>query len=365
MLYDTIIAGSGLAGACAALVLSRTERVLLLEAERPAAGASGAAAGLVNPFMGRKAKPTWRMNEALAALHDLMDEAGAANLFRGGGLLRPARSPKQAGFFRDTAVAHPDAAEWLSPGALSERAPAARGPHGGLWVRRGGAVDTAALVKAFLRAAERRGATVRTGVRVAEWSEKAQSAHVVARGGERIAARRVLLTLGQGYPAFPELKALDLHGVKGQTIRVRRPEAVPNTLPPLSGFGYVVPEPAPAEAGGEALILGSSYDHDFADLAPSPAVSKALIAKAAKMLPALGGGADVLEARAGVRVKRRGANRPLLGPLPGRTRVWTFTGLGSRGLLTAPLLARDLPRFFAEPEAIPAALRPAASVTNS
>jgi len=37
--------------------------------------------------------------------------------------------------------------------------------------------------------------------------------------------------------------------------------------------------------------------------------------------------------------------------------VWVFTGLGSKGLLMAPLLARDLARFFARPEALPPPIR--------
>ncbi|HYG67362.1 MAG TPA: FAD-dependent oxidoreductase, partial [Anaeromyxobacteraceae bacterium] len=68
MRYDVVIAGAGLGGACAAFWLSRKRRVLVLERDAPAAGASGAAAGLVNPFMGRKARPAWRHAEALAAL---------------------------------------------------------------------------------------------------------------------------------------------------------------------------------------------------------------------------------------------------------------------------------------------------------
>ena len=62
---DLLIVGAGLAGACAAFTLSRHHRVHVLEANEPASGASGAAAGLVNPFMGRRARPVWHLREAL------------------------------------------------------------------------------------------------------------------------------------------------------------------------------------------------------------------------------------------------------------------------------------------------------------
>ena len=74
------------------------------------------------------------------------------------------------------------------------------------------------------------------------------------------------------------------------------------------------------------------------------------------MLPAL---ADlpVLETQAGVRVSVPGIRLPVLDRLPGSRRIWVFGGLGSKGLLMAPLLARDLADYLAMPETIPSELR--------
>src|SRR5690606_17277967 len=80
----------------------------------------------------------------------------------------------------------------------------------------------------------------------------------------------------------------------------------------------------------------------FASLAPDPAQSEALRAKAARLLPPLSM-TPVLDAQAGVRVTVPGTRLPLLGPLPGRPTAWVFTGLGAKGLLTAPVLAQALP----------------------
>ncbi len=350
---DVIIVGGGLAGACAAFRLSADLDVHLLEADAPASGASGAAAGLVNPFMGRRARPVWRMREALDALSALVEAAGVPDLFPPQGVLRPVIEDDQEAPFRAAAAEHPDLATWLSASEVHERYPDVQTDVGALVVPRGGAIDVPALVEALLAAAQERGATVETNVPVLYWREIPAAAVVeVDRGDEteELRADRVLLALGQGYPPFPELRRLGLEGVKGQTVHVRRPDGLAGPLPPLSGRGYVVPD------GPDTLVLGSNYDNNFDDLSPDPDATAYIRAKTAKMIPGIDE-TEVLSVQAGVRVKQMDANLPILGPLSRRTRLWTFTALGSKGLLTAPLLTEALPTYLNDPSTIPEAVQ--------
>jgi glycine oxidase len=128
---------------------------------------------------------------------------------------------------------------------------------------------------------------------------------------------------------------------------------VPDPLPPLSGRGYVVP-------AGDTLVLGSNYDNNYDDLTPDPDATAYIREKTAAMVPGVDA-AEVRGVRAGVRVKTSESGRPLLGPLPRRRRLWTFTALGSKGLLTAPLLAEALPDALHDPSVLPDAVRPAAA----
>jgi glycine oxidase len=352
---DVIVVGAGLAGAAAALTLSPTLDVHVLEkAEVPATGASGAAAGLVNPFMGRRARPVWRLREALNAVSTILERADAPGLFPPQGVLRPVVEDNQEAPFREAAREHPELATWLSPAAARDRFPDVRTSTGGFYVPEGGAIDVTAMVEALLAAAQAHGATVETGAPVVYWREMPGAAVVeVGRGPdgtEELRADRVLLALGQGYPRFPELRRLGLQGVKGQTVRVRRPDTLQGPLCPLSGRGYVVPD-------GDTLVLGSNYDNNFDDLTPDPDASAYICEKTARMVPGVDE-TEILEVRAGVRVKHTDTNLPLLGPMPRRRRLWTFTALGSKGLLTAPLLALDLPEYFQDPSTIPDAVHP-------
>ena len=346
---DILIVGAGLAGASAAATLSPRSHVHVLEADAPAAGASGAAAGLVNPFMGRRARPVWRLREALGALEHLLDAADASKIFPQRGVLRPVVEADQAAPFRAAADEHPSLATWLEAATVQRRFPDVKTDVGALFVDRGGAIDVPAMVDALLAAAQGHGAVVETDAPVLYWRETPTHAVVeVARGSEteELHADRVLLALGQGYPTFPELRRLGLEGVKGQTVRVKRPSSVSGPLLPLSGRGYVVPE------GDDHLVLGSNYDNNFDDLRPDPDATAYIQEKTARMVPGVDA-APVVGVQAGVRVKHRHSNLPIVGPLPDRDRLWTFTALGSKGLLTAPLLARALPDYLHDPTTIP------------
>ncbi len=355
---DVVIAGAGIAGACAALSLSADRSVHVVEADRPAAGASGAAAGLVNPLMGRKAKAVWQIDKALGAFERLLEAAKADSLFSGGGVLRPTVEDQQVTFFQDAADQHADVAKWLPKAAVRERFPDVTTAGGALHIPRGGAIDVPALVHAVLDAARARRATVNTGVRLTEWEEAGDAVRVHTESADgshaTVAAQHLVLAVGQGFPAFGVLRALGLYGVKGQTLRVRRPDGL-GPLLPMSGRGYIVPD-------GDTLILGSSYQHDFEDLSPSDDATQYIQQKTAQMLPGVDAAA-VLDVQVGVRVYAPGSNLPVVGPLPEHTRCWAFTALGSKGLLTAPLIADALPRYLADPAQIPPALQGAATAS--
>lgn len=416
--FDFIIAGAGLAGACAALALSRKGSVLVVEPHAPAAGGSGAAAGMVNPILGMRARPVWRIREAVEALDHLVADAGADELYRRRPTLRPAYGDDQVAWFKESAVDYPAHARWLSPRECIDRYPVVRAPEGALLITTGGAVDLPRFVGCILDAARQRGAEVRLGRSVTGWDEydgspkdgarigggsgaledgirirggdgtlehgernlggagtleggeriressgklkdggRLDGGDALNRGerlrgglvtlddGERIRGGRIILALGRGYARFPELECLRLHQIKGQTIRLSKPPDLPPDLPHLAGRGYV------AHDGGE-LVAGSTYEHEFDHLEPTERQTRAILAKTSRMLPALIE-SDVLEARAGVRVTVPGIRLPMVGPLPGRRNIWIFTGFGAKGLLTAPLAARELPAYFADPERIP------------
>lgn len=345
--YDTAIVGAGLAGVCTALHLARWQRVLLLEAGDASGGASTAAAGLVNPFMARKARPVWRHREALDDLHATLDIADAVDLFDRAGVLRPADSTEQAGQFMATASEHPET-EWLSHDLCKERFPSVTANHGALLVHAGGAVNIQRLLdksKGVLAGLE---TDVHHNSRVTGLAEESFGVRIFTADFTEYHARQVVFTVGAGLWDIPGVPKLNLHRIKGQTVTIQRPKGL-DDVTHLAGPGYIVAEET-------TLTIGSSYEHDFTDLAPNPDVTSQLLDDASRMLPMVRD-CDVIAEAVGVRVTVPGTRLPMIGTLPGFHNVWVFTGLGSKGLLMAPMIARDIHDYLGGALMIPEEIR--------
>ncbi len=339
------IVGGGLAGASAAHALLPHARITLLEAASPAAGASGVAAGLAHPFLGRKALPISDRHERLAALEAMLELAGLGR--PAPGVCRPAADPDQARVFARRAHEHPDALRWCEAPTAKHLWPEVAAPHGALWVREGRAVDVAALVTRLVERVRQHGVDVRCRSAVVSLLETPDSVRITTADGAEVVADATLLCTGQA--AWTLVGDLTLHRVKGQVVRLRAP-GVARRLPLVAGMGYLVPD-------GDTVLVGSTFEHRFDHLDPTPEGLAFLQARAAGLVPALAG-AELVEARAGVRVTVPGRRHPLLGPVSARGRVWAFNGLGTRGLLAAPFLASSLWNYLHEPRHIPADIRP-------
>ena len=335
-----VVVGGGIAGATAAVYLSLAGARVSVYA---GAGQVATEAGIANPFTARKGNPAWRYAEALVAFDALAQTIGV-DAQRG--VLRPARDLKQARAFAAVAGAHPAWASWLEGDEAARRFPAVAVPRGALWIPRGRSLSFSSLLSSLHQTARLQGATVVPQTVEAVSGSGRVRVHLVS--GEVGLFDYALLCVGGGFGRFPLLHGYGLHRIKGQTVRLERPPALPD-LPAVSGGGYVLTRP-------ESVLVGASYEHDFADLAPSDAVTEELRRKAERLVPALSG-APLLGASAGVRVTRPG-RMPLLGPVRADGRVWAFTALGSKGLLSAPLLARALPAYLTDPALLPAAVRP-------
>lgn len=341
----TIIVGAGLAGASAAWHLRRAgHEVMVLDAGEEDTRATGVGGGLANPMMARKGRPTWKARESLDALESMGVGTYGAEVpglnGREAAIIRTPIDTEQAGFFREQAEQNPDLGTFLEANKCGELDRWIDIQHGALLVHRGASLNLGQAARQWL-----------DGQRVhrirPEWTAEEDDDGVVLLSGEdRFRGDRLLLCMGYGMLSHPLTRSLKLHAIKGQTIRLKKPEGLPDPLLPISSAAYLV------DAGDGSVWVGSTFERGWDTEGPTEEATRELLARAVQVIPALEG-APALEERTGFRVTVPGTRKPMAGPLHPGSRIHILTGFGARGLLHSAWFGARIPAFFNDPEAIP------------
>ncbi len=333
------IIGAGGAGAALAHALRRHGYApTIFEASAPASGASGNPAGLIMPRLDVDDTPAGRFHAA-AYLHtvrlltDLPD-----HVFDPCGVTRRATGEKEAARQHRLLSEGALPAGWMTPA------------DDGLTFPQGGVVDPAAFVSALIADTPVVAASV-TGV------ERSGGNWLVATADDQSAYDAVIIANALDALRFSQLRSLPLTGSAGQI------DWFPQAAAPASAIAFG-PYAAPCPRGG--LVIGATYAPiGIGAIARfTPEATQTNIAAVAKELPEIAGTLDPAEARPRASVRCTTPDRlPVAGPVPdwgyyagaydglrtGRKEdyppagtmpgLYALTGLGSRGLVTAPLCA--------------------------
>lgn len=283
------------------------------------------------------------------------------------GVLRLARDAKQVERQRriaDSGLLPPEVLRWVDVDEASQLA-GWRVPAPGWWFPQGAWVHPPALCDAALGAA---GDAVRLHVQreVADLQRTDRGWRAVDATGEAIAEAPVAI-LANGHLArrFAVSSALPLRPVRGQiTCIPAEPGRAIKTV--VSREGYVTP----ATSFG-VHVVGATYEEGSTDELAREEDHRANLERLKQLLPDFAATVDVtrLGGRAGIRTV--GPDRlPLAGAIPGSAELLGLLGLGSRGLVYAPLCAELLAAMI-EGEPLPlerdlvAALDPAEKLRKS
>jgi len=303
-----IIVGQGLAGTCLAWELWRRGAGFLL-VDREAGGSSRVAAGLINPVTGKNFEPTPRVGMLLPEALDFYRATGELlgnSFWHPLPILRLAETAKEWEKML-TKRGRADVSCWLAAGGapLEED-----GWCGAMELTGGGRLDTRAFLDASRGFFRDHGVyqnmeidpATQSGARV--WCDGAAGLLSGRHGPHRCAKGEILTLHAPGWPQ--------------SHIRI-------------GDGGWLVP------LGGGRFKSGATYEWDRLDETPTAAG----LEKVAAIARRLGGDGsfEILAHEAGVRpIIRR--SEPVIGPIHGGD--WMFNGLGSKGSLFAPGMARRL-----------------------
>lgn len=316
------VIGGGVAGAATVRALRALGATpILLEAERPGAGASGFPAALATPRLDAgDAVLAALFAQSLERAAQLYDRIEGAVLARGVLLLEQAERDRR----RFDLIAAQDL--W-APGALIRLTPEEAGRRlgepvgaGGLLIRDARVVRPAAVLHSWIGETETRRMRV-------EALETSAEGPLLIGNGARLDVDAVVVTAGWGTDAL--LPHLGLRPVRGQADWVEGVEG-----PAATWGGYAAPT-------GSGLLFGATHDRDRTDVEVDPADGARNLATLKARLPGLAGRVKAAprEARAAIRATTRD-RLPFAGEAA--RGVFVLGGLGSRGFALAPLLGEHV-----------------------
>ena len=301
------IVGQGLAGSCLAWELwNRGVEFRIVDREH--GGSSRVAAGLINPVTGKNFEPTPHIAEFLPEALVFFDRAEnrlGGKFWHPLPILRLADDEKEWNKMLAKRE-RPDVACWLA----DHGAPRAMdGWRGALELTGGGRIDTRAFLDTSREFFRERGIYQTAEILPGDdtpriWCDGAAGLIHGRYGNHRCA--------------------------KGEILTLRTADWNPSHIR-IGAGGWLVP------LGNGLFKAGSTYEWAQLDESPTPA-GREKIASIARRLGGVGD-LDVIAHEAGIRpILRR--SEPLIGPLGNGD--WMFNGLGSKGSLLAPGMARRL-----------------------
>ncbi|MGC4072728.1 MAG: FAD-dependent oxidoreductase [Nibricoccus sp.] len=303
-----LILGQGLAGSMLAWEFERAGIDFEIVDRGHAGASSRIGAGIINPITGQRIVKSWRIDELLApalAVYREMEAALSVKLMRPMRVRRFFHDDRERRIFADKSVSGE-----LAPyaGAVTDE---------GFWIKGAAQVDSAALIAGM------RGRLLVAG-RLREENEALS----------RALSRYDVVILCTGASVAPEAAEAfafaNLQPAKGETLTVETPgDLEPDVI--LNAGHWLLP------LGNGRARVGATFEPGVSDLTTTAEARAALEKSTAQFLP---DGFTVVAQEAGLRMTSPDKH-PVVGRSPFDQRLGLFNGLGSKGALLAPGLARQ------------------------
>ena len=326
MNYDYIIVGSGLASIMFAEQLRHHHKSFIVISNR-SQQASVVASGLYNPVVLKRFTATWNAAahlESAIPKYSELEQLLGLKLDHVLPIHRVFNSVKeQNNWFM--ACDKPLLTNFLNPNIISNTNSAVKAPFGLGAVNLTGRIDTQLLIESYREFLSEKNQFKEETFDYNILDDKDQG---VSYGA--ITAQHIVFTEGYGVYKNPYFKSLPLEGTKGELITIHAPTLKLDAI--LKSSIFVIP------MGEDLYLVGSTYE--WTDKTNEP-TQKAKVELQEKLERLIDCDYEIVDQRAGIRptvVDRR----PLVGQHPIHKSMYVLNGLGTRGVLVAPAMAKAL-----------------------
>lgn len=322
---QVLVVGSGLAGICLSTELVRRGCHVTL-VDNGVNHSSAVAAGMINPLVFRRMTKSWRVDAFLpyaVQFYKELEQATDSSFFHSITIRRFFSSKQEREFWEErqhTPAFGPYMTELNNEDATIH-------PYANLYgsgrVRQSAYVDTHTFLDASKHWLSKHVQFLHEAFEYPELNE---------RTGEYKANRYDAVLFAEGYLGVnnPWFSHLPLQQTKGETLTVRLAQL--ETEESLNRKCFMLP------LGNQTFKVGSTYVWSTDDLSITDQGREQILQNLHFLTDET---PQVLEQQAGIRPTTPD-RRPLLGTHPQFERLYYFNGLGTKGYMMAPLLAKEL-----------------------
>lgn len=336
MKVDYLIVGSGIAGLMLCEQL-RTRGKSFIVVSNTSQQVSIVASGLYNPVVLKRFNMAWNANlhvpvalSAYKKLEDFLnikvdDQRPIYRIF--------SSIEEQNNWF--LAADKPKLQQFLVPKIIENNNPNVRAPFGYGEVKFTGRVNTKLLLEAY------RNDLKSKDLFIEETFEYSALDVTNVVQYKEVIAKKLIFAEGFGIKQNPFFNTLPLEGTKGELLVIHAPDLKSNVI--LKSSVFVIP------IGNNNYLVGSTYAWNDYSNTPTKSAKNEIIEKLQKVISC---SFKVVHQRAGIR-PTVAYRRPLVGQHKTHKNLFVLNGLGSRGVLIAPSVAKDLIAYIEDGVPLP------------
>lgn len=327
---DYIIVGLGLAGIAFAEELKRQNKSFVVF-ENGSQTSSLVAGGMYNPVILKRFTPVWNAKEQLDVaipFYKDLEVKLAANFDQAIAIFRTFKSiEEQNNWF--VASDKPALQEFMDPELVTVNSKAVIAPFKAGKLNHTGRIKVKELVQSYREHLQQEDRLVDGTFRhenVITWDSYVEYLN--------FQAERIVFCEGNGLKQNRFFNTLPLNGTKGELITIHAPDLKLNEV--IKSAVFIMP------LGEDLYKVGATFNWSDKSNEPTEDGRKEL---EEKLRTVINCGYKVVDHEAGVR-PTTGDRRPLIGAHPDNPRLGLLNGLGTRGVMIAPLMAKKLFQYL-------------------
>lgn len=323
---DYLIIGSGLAGIAFAEIALQNNKTIKVY-ENHSQNSSRIAGGLYNPVILKRFSEVWKSQEQIDIVNHFYARLEAQLSVSIDFKIPIYRKLYSVAEQNDWFVASdkPNLAPFLSTTINYSQINGIQSPFGYGEVLQSGYVDTTLLLKSYHNYLHESGLLIQETF---DYNQLEVTAAAVLYKGQSY--KKVIFAEGFGLHANPFFNQLPLDGTKGELLIIKAPDLDLNVI--INSSVFIVP------LGNDLFKVGATYNWDDKTALPTEEGRKELEENLKGLLHCE---FEIMDHLAGIRPTVRD-RKPMIGTHPKHPNLHVLNGLGTRGVMLAPAMAKEL-----------------------